>query len=178
MKKPTQMIRCVLAVRALSWAQKHLEDARLATDPENSTRHLAALCMCYARPFTESNRIGRRSADTVPEPFREVHRKVMQYRNEFAAHSDGDNRLDGIKVPELRPNRDQESDADTRGRLPSVCNPLYLDKIAALIAAVLAEMHRTAEQLFNEHIQPIRLPDGEDYLEPGDSWDLKPVEDP
>jgi len=89
-KTPKQLNKMILARQSIKRALGLLPLILNQNNDDAKSTIYGALCIYYARPFTESNKIGSLPKLFVSKEFHEIHCKLIKFRHNVVAHSDGD----------------------------------------------------------------------------------------
>lgn len=85
--------RAFLALKSFKRASALLPIIKQQTDENAKSALFEALCVAYAKHFTQSNKIGALSRDEVPSNHLDTHDELIIFRHKVAAHSDGDHEI-------------------------------------------------------------------------------------
>lgn len=88
-KTSKSLNRAFLALQSFKRAKALLPLVRMQTDENAKSALYGALCVYYAKPFTQSNLIGSISREEVPAKYQDTHDELILYRHKVAAHSNG-----------------------------------------------------------------------------------------
>ncbi len=88
-KTAKSLNKAFLALQSFKRAKALLPIVKMQTDENAKSTLYGALCVFYARPFTQGEKIGRIEPDEVPINLKDTHDELMTFRHKVAAHSDG-----------------------------------------------------------------------------------------
>lgn len=95
---PGGLTRAILAMQAFNSALALLPLVRMQKDTHAGAVIYGALCVYYARPFTNNGGFGMLSPKFIPADLKPIHDKLLMYRRKIAAHSDANHEYEGVSV--------------------------------------------------------------------------------
>ena len=172
------LTKTILALQAIKWGQAFVPLIRMQSRTEERAALYGALCVYYARAFTDNSGFGMLSSKAVSAATKPLHDTLLRHRHESAAHSDAAHEFRGILINRAYLRSDgAKLSLEDRHLSPG---PSLLAEIESHLATLATTLHdAVGEYMRTGPPSHTRYPKGLYLVDVNCSqgWNLIPVED-
>lgn len=177
-ENPIELNCAVIAQQGFGWARSLLLQVGKHQESESRAVLFGAVCVYYARAFTNNRGLGKLLIEFATDRQQELHDDLVRQRDKVAAHSDLDHTFDDSSVSGVYfRSSDGFLEVENRHMNPA---PDYLVEIEKHIDAVMQQVSKLILACLNTgEPSRTRFPNGLYKLSSGegDAWKFEPVDD-